>query len=693
MRSYSKFLIGLAVSTVGALGLHSLANASQIKISSGKCLDVHKPDMGTNGGRVQIWTCSGSLNQDWTFDASGRLVNGGGKCLDVHAPEIGTDGGRIQVWECHNNDNQKWSMSGSGEIRVNNSDKCLDVHAPEIVTDGGRVQLWSCNGLVNQKWTFEPTAVPGQSNAEAIRDWIDSLPHLPIEQSSSGNWSAVTGLPVGIDGQQRTGGRFVNREAELAILRSYSDIMWPGALVQGASISNNSFAPIGLPRPAGRVRVDGSFVGDTVAKFRDLPSIGAGEVEFARESILTQINARDAAGESFVSFATAGTVREGMVKLGVAYSSASTSVNANASLNSNFNENTVFARYVQKFYNVAFDPNVSLNLPFFAESVTLDQVKRFTSPDNPPLFVSQVTYGRILVIQVTARKSVTDIQAAVNAALTNVSGSVQGTFRETLDASTVRVFSVGATGELTARTLTSAMNVATVGEAFHKYITDGAVYRPDNPGRPIAFIMRYMGGSGSQGNRVYDEAIAQMVTDESPEIQLSAREHCIDNVQLWRGSPGGGWKESGLTGKLGDFFRFIPNNSTFVRSLRVGEPARGTPPAGWAQPIPGPFDFQFPIGNRPPFSLIGRFGERSNIGMDITGGERNSTSGTGPSDSFHIGQGTSITIGQTVAGPLGDMAYSNTGQLYLGINDSEAAQLGFPSYKWEVRVCQTPSIY
>jgi hypothetical protein len=537
--------------------------------------------------------------------------------------------------------------------------------------------------------------VQPQSNADAIRNWIDALPHLAIEPRLPGSWGAVPGLPEGINGQQRTGGRFVNDEAELVILKSFSDIMWPGALVQGASIAGNNFAPILLPRSSGRIRLDASFVGDPDSYFRDLPVFGAGEANDARNIMLAQIDARDVAGASNVIFATAGTVREGMVKLGVAYKSAANSLNVNASLNSSFNENTVFAKYTQRFYKVVFDPNANLDSPFFGDSVTLDQVKRYASPQNPPLYVSEVTFGRTLVLQLTARKSKTDLEAAVNAVFGSTSGSLQGNFKETLDSSRVEVLSVGATGDLTASTLTSAMNVSTVSEALQKYITNGAAFSPSNPGAPIAFVMRYMGGSGGMGNRVYDPAIAQMVTDESPEIRLSASEFCRTGIQLWRGSPGGGWKDTGLVAKSKDKLRFIPDNSTRVRSLRVGEPGTGTPPRGWNQPIPGPADFQFPIGNRPPFSLIGRIGDRQNIGKDVTGGDRLSSIGTGDgrSDSFYIGEGTEIVVGKKAYGPNQDQSYDNVGHVYLGINDSEAATLGFPAYRWSVNVCMTPSVY
>ena len=122
-----------------------------IQSAGGKCLEIHIEDLLKDGGRVQIWECSGEIQQRWKLDDLGRLVNEGGKCLDVHAPDMTKDGGKVQVWECSDVPQQKWKLDEHGRL-VNGGGKCLDVHAPDMTTDGGKVQIWECSTVDNQKW-------------------------------------------------------------------------------------------------------------------------------------------------------------------------------------------------------------------------------------------------------------------------------------------------------------------------------------------------------------------------------------------------------------------------------------------------------------------------------------------------------------------------------------------------------------
>jgi hypothetical protein len=127
-------------------------SGAPIRTGAGLCLDVHAPDMGNNGGRVQAWTCHGAPQQTWTYDRAARAVRvASGLCLDVHAPQMTTNGGRVQVWTCNGSPQQQWTPA-NGSLR-NAGGLCLDVHAPDQATNGARVQVWQCNGSQQQRFT------------------------------------------------------------------------------------------------------------------------------------------------------------------------------------------------------------------------------------------------------------------------------------------------------------------------------------------------------------------------------------------------------------------------------------------------------------------------------------------------------------------------------------------------------------
>ena len=115
---------------------------------AGKCLDVN--GAGTaDGTAVQIWGCSGAVNQLWSAYTDGTLRSMG-KCLD--AAGGGTaNGTKVQIWACTGGSNQVWQPYNGG-YRNPASGRCLD--DPGFSTaDGTQLMLWDCQGSSNQKWT------------------------------------------------------------------------------------------------------------------------------------------------------------------------------------------------------------------------------------------------------------------------------------------------------------------------------------------------------------------------------------------------------------------------------------------------------------------------------------------------------------------------------------------------------------
>lgn len=115
----------------------------------GLCLDVHAPDQGKDGGRVQLWQCNGSDQQLWTQQGP-RIVSLAGKCLDANLGTLKQNGGAVQVWACNGSVQQRWSWTGA-QVRSGGG-KCLDANLGALRQNGDVVQLWDCNKAVQQRW-------------------------------------------------------------------------------------------------------------------------------------------------------------------------------------------------------------------------------------------------------------------------------------------------------------------------------------------------------------------------------------------------------------------------------------------------------------------------------------------------------------------------------------------------------------
>ena len=118
---------------------------------SGRCVDI--PGATTaNGTQAQLWDCSGSGNQRFTYTASKQLVVYGNKCLD--ASGRGTSNGTaVIIWDCNGQPNQQWNINSSGTITGVQSGLCLDANAGGTA-NGTKTILWSCHGGTNQQWSL-----------------------------------------------------------------------------------------------------------------------------------------------------------------------------------------------------------------------------------------------------------------------------------------------------------------------------------------------------------------------------------------------------------------------------------------------------------------------------------------------------------------------------------------------------------
>src|ERR1039457_3614599 len=90
-----------------------------------------------NGNKIQMWDCTGGINQQWTVEPDGTLQVYG-KCMDITGANYG-NGTLIELWDCNGGGNQQWHAS-NGTLVNPASGKCLDDPGPTPPTGPS----WSC---------------------------------------------------------------------------------------------------------------------------------------------------------------------------------------------------------------------------------------------------------------------------------------------------------------------------------------------------------------------------------------------------------------------------------------------------------------------------------------------------------------------------------------------------------------------
>jgi thiol-activated cytolysin len=266
-----------------------------------------------------------------------------------------------------------------------------------------------------------------------------------------------------------------------------SDSLWPGALLHGASIYDGLFS-------------QASFEREPLSISASLESLdGLGSRLIANPKLSTF---RDAIGDildSEVDGATAANIyaeieqvhSEKQIELALGASVKWLGGAAGIAGSFNFNDekrkSRYLVKYVQAYYTVDVDPPGRPS-DWFAPSVTAADLEDQFGAGNPPVYVSSITYGRMIAFTFESDYSAKELGAALEFAYkggVEVTGEVSASSREVLDKSRITAHVLGGSGGEAARSIDSF-------DGLMGFIREGGNYSKDSPGAPIAYKLNYL---------------------------------------------------------------------------------------------------------------------------------------------------------------------------------------------------------
>ncbi|MGW1723251.1 ricin-type beta-trefoil lectin domain protein [Streptomyces sp. NPDC002306] len=124
-----------------------------------KCLEAQGAKTA-NGTPVQIYTCNGTVAQQWQISGDALVNVNSGKCLDVKGNGA-ANGTVLQLLTCNNQSaSQKWEYNTHATTRLYNpgTANCLDLATYDNGRDG---RMWDCKGTDPQKFDFAPSGHNG----------------------------------------------------------------------------------------------------------------------------------------------------------------------------------------------------------------------------------------------------------------------------------------------------------------------------------------------------------------------------------------------------------------------------------------------------------------------------------------------------------------------------------------------------
>ncbi len=291
------------------------------------------------------------------------------------------------------------------------------------------------------------------------------------------------------------------------------EILWPGALIQGKSHKNQVGSLLGLviqERDSINVSIPSLATGDNFRRVKPNQAVVASAIG----DMVGSATLNNLATPSSISFKMESYHNEKQMALGMKLSGKYLGFSGSASGNfdQNKSETTVTVQFYQKMYEVVVAPPQT-PADFFSEDFTPEKLQQQVSlgrmgPDNLPVYVSNVVYGRMMMFSLTSTASETEIRAMLNLAYNGIGGNVKSSMnlkqKTILEQSKIAITSLGGDAQATLDMIRSGN--------WKDYFTNTA---PLTSAAPLSYTFRNLG----------DGSIAHIV--ETDEYSISS---CTEKI-------------------------------------------------------------------------------------------------------------------------------------------------------------------
>jgi Thiol-activated cytolysin len=332
------------------------------------------------------------------------------------------------------------------------------------------------------------------SDVLAIDAFIRSLAPLPYEENRDDRGpvvrrpgvTEVDGVPMEIS-EQRV--RMARQVADFVEISPIPDVMWAGAAVTGASVQTGALAPVALSRYPGWITITTDLTLPQVrSQSRRLEDPRLQTYVDALNELVEELKPQDSTAAMSFRLEKINTLEEGMVSFGLNLKGSGWGVDAKARLDTHLQRSTTFGMFSQAYYQVVFTPEGSPPR-FFTDKVTLDDVKAYAGPDNPPCYIASMTYGRMLTFLADSEASSLEVKAAISAswqAAVSGKADLEAEYKNTLARSSVTAVVIGGSSGAAGDVIGDPVNNLVPWIRGQLRITE------DLPAAPIQYTVRYL---------------------------------------------------------------------------------------------------------------------------------------------------------------------------------------------------------
>ncbi len=320
-----------------------------------------------------------------------------------------------------------------------------------------------------------------------IDDYISSLPYMAVAAPSVDEGMPSAPAPEGDYACTTQNLKETRQYDRIVAYAANSDSMYPGAIIGADSVLTGLFTQIVLPRAPETISVSLENLGGSKQATVAVPSLSS--YRDALSSILDAGITGSPPADLYSEIEQVHSENQLNMALGV---EASWGLGV-ASLKTSFawSDQTVRSRYVvrytQAYYTVDLDAPASPSA-LLAPDITLAAVQDKVNEQRPPVYVSSVTYGRMVLFTFESQYSAEEMSSALAFAYSggaDVKGDVSVSYKDMISQSKITAFLLGGDAGTAVQTIDSY-------DALLSFIKTGGNYSRQSPGAPIAYKLSYL---------------------------------------------------------------------------------------------------------------------------------------------------------------------------------------------------------
>lgn len=230
-------------------------------------------------------------------------------------------------------------------------------------------------------------------------------------------------------------------------------ILYPGALIQGEGYLQG---PGGLRELPIRQRAPMAIVLDLANAKNSamIENINYASYQEAYAKLVQDVMAHGAQIPANIVFDQIDSYKSEQAALDLGFSAKylGNSLSGNSEVSLDSSEHTFMAVFEQRAFTISAvapeSPSGFFSADFSDKDLASQEALGNIGPKNPPVYVSSVSYGRILMFTITSKASKADLQMALKGSYTDyvstsVDASAKAKYQKIMNEATVRVISVG----------------------------------------------------------------------------------------------------------------------------------------------------------------------------------------------------------------------------------------------------------